>query len=167
MDLFAYRLCHQLPQFIAGKPFPNRYNAAVLGQNVSICLLYFQSNKSNSDKGPSWKGRTNDNSYTNMANTTLVSSSIWDFNAILNAVDTLTGSTVRSSRKKSISSKRNLILATWKVTGNPVRWNEFHAMQPSLYLRQEDRVLLQVTNRFWESGLGDVLGEKLIHFVYL
>ena len=139
-------------QYVAGKPFPNKHNAAVLVQNLSICLLSFQSDKSNSEKGQSWKGRTNDNSYTNMANTTLVSSSIWDFNAILTAVDTITGSTVRSSRKKNISSKRNLILATWKVTGTPVRWNEFHAMQPSLYLRQEDRVLLQVTNWYeWTS----------------
>ena len=51
-------------------------------------------------------------------------------------------------KKTLFSSKRKLVLATWKATGNPVRWSEFHAMQPSLYLRQEDRVLLEVANRF-------------------
>ena len=36
------------------------------------------------------------------------------------------------------------MLAACKVTGNPLRWKEFQAMQPSLNLGQEDRALLQV-----------------------
>ena len=39
-------------------------------------------------------------------------------------------------------------------------------MQPSLYPSQEDRFLLQVTNRPGKSGLAGVLGKKLIHFVH-
>ena len=69
----------------------------------------FQSYKSNSEKGPSRKGRTNDNSYTNMANTTLVSSSVRDFNVMSTAVGTIARSTVRSSRKQTpFSSKQEI-----------------------------------------------------------
>ena len=67
----------------------------------------FQSDKSNSEKGPSRKRRANDNSYTNIANTTLVSSSVRNVNAVSTAVDTTSRSTVRSSRKQtSFSSKQ-------------------------------------------------------------
>ena len=69
--------------------------------------------------------------------------------------------------KHPLVQNRKLMLATWKVTGNPLRWKEFQAMQPSLYPSQEDRVLLQVTNRPGISGLAGVLGKKLIHFVHL
>ena len=69
--------------------------------------------------------------------------------------------------KHPLVQNRKLMLAVWKVTGNPLRWMEFQAMQPSLYPSQEDRVLLQVTNRPGISGLAGVLGKKLIHFVHL
>ena len=58
--------------------------------------------KSNSEKGPSRKGRTNDNSYTNMANTTLVSSSVTDGNAMSTAVDAIT-------RSSQILKERNTL----------------------------------------------------------
>ena len=67
----------------------------------------FQTDKSNSEKGPSRKRRANDNSYTNIANTTLVSSSVRNVNAVSTAVNTTSRSTVRSSRKQtSFSSKQ-------------------------------------------------------------
>ena len=73
----------------------------------------FQSDKFNSKKGLSRKDRTND-SYTNMANTTSVFSSVRDVNAMPTDVDMIARSTARSSRKqKSFSSKRET-----KVTGN-------------------------------------------------
>ena len=73
----------------------------------------FQSDKLNSKKGLSRKDRTND-SYTNMANTTSVFSSVRDVNAMPTDVDMIARSTARSSRKqKSFSSKRET-----KVTGN-------------------------------------------------
>ena len=73
----------------------------------------FQSDKLNSKKGLSRKDRTND-SYTNMANTTWVFSSVRDVNAMPTDVDMIARSTARSSRKqKSFSSKRET-----KVTGN-------------------------------------------------
>ena len=69
--------------------------------------------------------------------------------------------------KHPLVQNKKLMLAAWKVTGNPLRWMEFQAMQPSLYPSQEDRVLLQVTNRPGISGLAGVLGKKSIHFVQL
>ena len=70
-----------------------------------------------------------------MANTTLVSSSVRDANAMPTAVDTIVTSTVRSSKKKYLLiPNRRLMLLAWKVTGNPLRWKEFQAMQPNLYL---------------------------------
>ena len=91
------------------KKHSNRCNVTVLKQNFSICFPSFQSYKSNSEKGPSRKGRTNYNSYTNMANTTLVSSSVRDFNVISTAVDTIARSTNRSSRKQTpFSSKQEI-----------------------------------------------------------
>ena len=69
-------------------------------------LFPFQSDKSNSEKGPSRKRRTN-NSYSNMANTTLVSSFVRDVNVMPTAVETTVRSTFRSSRKQTpFSSKR-------------------------------------------------------------
>ena len=91
------------------KKHSNRCNVAVLEQNVSICFPPFQSYKSNSEKGLSRKGRTNDNNNTNMANTTLVSSSVRDFNVMSTAVGTIARSTVRSSRKQTpFSSKQEI-----------------------------------------------------------
>ena len=52
------------------------------------------------------------------------------------------------------------MLAAWEVTGNPLRWKEFQVTQPNLYPSQEDRVLLQVTNRPGISGLAGVLGKN-------
>ena len=62
--------------------------------------------------------------------------------------------------KHPLVQNRKLMLATWKVTGNPLRWKEFQAMQPNLYPSQEYRVLSQVTNRPGISGLADVLGKN-------
>ena len=59
----------------------------------------FQSDKSNSEKGASRKGRVNDNTYANMANTTLVYTSVRDVNTVPTAGGTIARSTVRSSRK--------------------------------------------------------------------
>ena len=62
----------------------------------------FQSDKSNSGKHPSRKDRANDNSFNNMAITTLVSYSVRDFIAIPIAMKS-----VRSSRKQTpFSSKQ-------------------------------------------------------------
>ena len=69
-------------------------------------MFPYASFQSDADRGPSRKGRTNDNSYTNMANTTLVSSSVRDVNAMLTAVDTISRSTVRSSRKQTLFSSK-------------------------------------------------------------
>ena len=68
--------------------------------------------------------------------------------------------------KYPLVQNRKLLLAAWKVTGNPLRWKEFQVMQPSLYPSQ-DQVLLHVTNRPGISGLAGVLGKKLTHFVHL
>ena len=46
--------------------------------------------------------------------------------------------------KHPLVQNRKLILEAWKVTGNPLRWKEFQAMQPSLYPSQEDRALLKL-----------------------
>ena len=89
------------------KQHSNRSNATVLEQNFSICFPPFQSGKSNSEKGASRKGRVNDNTYTNMANTTLVYTSVRDVNTVPTAVGTIARSTVRSSRKQiPFSSKQ-------------------------------------------------------------
>ena len=69
-------------------------------------MFPYASFQSDADRCPSRKGRTNDNSYTNMANTTLVSSSVRDVNAMLTAVDTISRSTVRSSRKQTLFSSK-------------------------------------------------------------
>ena len=152
------------------KQSTNRCNATVLEQNVSpIYFPPFQSDKSNSEKGPSRKGRTNDNSYTNMANATswypLLLEMPMQCPVLLTSLSDLLLDP--QGNKHPLVQNRKLMLAVWKVTGNPLRWMEFQAMQPSLYPSQEDRVLLQVTNRPGISGLAGVLGKKLIHFVHL
>ena len=81
------------------------------------------------------------------------------------AVDTIARSTIRSSRKQipmkhPLVQNRKLMLAAWEVTGNLLRWKEFQVTQPNLYPSQEDRVLLQVTNRPGISGLAGVLGKN-------
>ena len=57
-------------------------------QNVSI-RYPLQSDKLHSEKRRSRKGRTGGNSYTNMANTALVSSSVRDVNVMPTAVESL------------------------------------------------------------------------------
>ena len=44
--------------------------------------------------------------------------------------------------KHPLVQNRQIIIAAWKVTGNPLKRKEFQAMQPSLYASQEDWVLL-------------------------
>ena len=81
------------------KQHSNRCNAVVLP-------LPFQSDNLNYENAPPRKGRRNDNSYTNMANTTLVYSSVRDVNAMPTAADTTARSTVRSSRKQRLFSSK-------------------------------------------------------------
>ena len=52
------------------------------------------------------------------------------------------------------------MLAVCKVTGDPLRWKEFQAMQSNLYPSQEDRILFQVTNWPGISELAGVLGKN-------
>ena len=110
VDLFASRLCHHLPQYAAWKPDPNSIVTDPMQQCWNKIFPYafpFQSDKSNSEKGASRKGRVNDNTYTNMANTTLVYTSVRDVNTVPTAVGTIARSTVRSSRKQiPFSSKQ-------------------------------------------------------------
>ena len=146
MELFAYRLCHQPRQYVAGQPFPNICNAAVLEQNVFIRFLSFQSDKSSSEKGPPRKVRT----WQTQPYYPLLFEISMQHSLLLTPLSDLL---LDPQGKTLFSLKRKLILATWEVKGNPVRWNEIHAMQPRLYPRQEDQVLLQVRNRFWKSRL--------------
>ena len=139
------------------KQHSNRCNATVLEQNFSICFPPFQSDKSNSEKGPSRKGRTNDNSYTNMANTTLVPSSVRDVYAMSTAVETITRSTVRSSRKQTpFSSKQETNVSGLEGYRKSLEMKEISSNAAKLNPSQDDRVLLQVTNRPGISGLAGV-----------
>ena len=72
-----------------------------VGTKCFHTLSPFQSDKSNSEKGPSRKGKANDNSYTSMANTTSVTSAVRDVNAMSTAVGTTARSTLRSSRRQT------------------------------------------------------------------
>ena len=137
-----------------------------VGKKCSHKLSPFQCDKSNSKKSLSRKKRRNDNSYTNMTNTTLVSSSVRDVNAIPTAADTNARFTGRSSRKQTpLVQNGKLLLADWKVKRNPLRCMAYQAIQPSLYPSHKDRGLLQVANHPGICELADVLGKKLIHFV--
>ena len=73
---------------VPSKHHSNRCNATVFEQNVSI-RYPLQSDKLHSEKRRSRKGRTGGNSYTNMANTALVSSSVRDINVMPTAVESL------------------------------------------------------------------------------
>ena len=120
----------------------NRCNATVLEQNVSICFPLFHSDNSNSEQGPSRKGRTNDNSYTKMRNTTLVSNSVryveMQFPLLLLLKPLPDLLLDLQGNKHPLVQNRQIIIAAWKVTGNPLKRKEFQAMQPSLYPSQED-----------------------------
>ena len=48
--------------------------------------------------------------------------------------------------KHSFVQNGKLTLATWKITRNLLRWKEFQAKEPSLYLCQGDHFLLKDTN---------------------
>ena len=69
--------------------------------------------------------------------------------------------------KHPLVQNRQIIIAAWKVTGNPLKRKEFQAMQPSLYASQEDWVLLSVTDRSQIIGIAGMLGKKQIHCVHL
>ena len=51
--------------------------------------------------------------------------------------------------KHPLVQNRKLMLAAWKVTGNPLKWKEFQAMQSSLRLSQEDWVTIASYKSAW------------------
>ena len=65
VDLFASRLCHQLPQHVSWKPDTNSIATDVMQQCWNKIFPYtfppFQSHKSNFEKGLPRKGKANDN----------------------------------------------------------------------------------------------------------
>ena len=69
------------------KQHSKRCSTTMLEENVSIWFPTFQLDRSNSEKGPPRKDRKNDNSYTPMANSTWVSFSRRDVDAMRAAVD--------------------------------------------------------------------------------
>ena len=77
-----------------------------------------------------------------MANTTLVSSTVRDVNAIPTVVDTTARSTVRSSMKQTtpFTSKRETNASGLEIYTKSYEMDG----KPSLYRSQEDQVLLQV-----------------------
>ena len=91
-----------------------------------------------------------------MANTTLVSCSVRDINAMSTVNDTTARSAVRSSRNQApISSKRET-----NVSGLPSLRRKEYQGQPSLYSSQEGWVLLQIANRTGINGLAGELGKN-------
>ena len=146
----------------------NRCNAIGLERNISIYFLFFQSDKSDFEKGPSRKGRTNyivTPTWQTPPWYPLLLEMSMQFPLLLTPLpDVLLDP---QGNKHHLVQNGKLMLAACEVTGNPLRWKEFQAMQPSLYLNQEDRVLLQVTNQPGTSGLAGVIGKKLINFVHI
>ena len=99
LDLFAFRLCHQLPQHVAWKPNSNSLAADTIqrcwNKMFPFAFPLFSLISQILRKILSGNCKTNDNSYTHMTNTTLVSSSVRDVNAMPTTVDTTARSTVR------------------------------------------------------------------------
>ena len=108
------------------KQHNNRCNATVLEQNVSICFPPSPFNLISRILKKVCQEEVKQmiiHSYTDMANTTLLSSSVTDVNAMPTAVDATARSIVTSSKNKPpLVQNRKLMLAVWKVTGNPLRW---------------------------------------------
>ena len=89
-----------------------------VGTKCFHILPPFEFDKSNSEKGPSRKGRTNDNSYTNMANRTLVSSSVREVNAMPTAVDTIADLLLDPQENNHFLVQTRMLKSFWFKTGN-------------------------------------------------
>ena len=92
-------------------------------------LSPYQSEKSNSVKGSSRKGRANDNSYTTMPNTTFVSFLLemsMQFSLLLTSLSDLLLDP--QGNKHPLVQNGKLMSTAWKVTGSRLRWKEVQAI---------------------------------------
>ena len=136
-----------------------------LGTKCFHKLFSFQSDKSSLEKGPSRKGRTNNNTWQLQPGYPPLLEMSMQCLLLLTPLPDLLLDPQRN--KHPLVQNGKLMLAAWKFTRNPLRLKEFQAMQSSLYPSQEDQVLLQVTNQPGISGLASVLGKKVVNFVNL
>ena len=172
MDLFASRLCHPLSQYLAWKPDPSRIATDAMQQCWNKVLPYVFPPLSLISR--ILKKVRQEKVEQMIIVTPTCRAQPWHPLLLEMSMQCPLLLTPLSDllldpqgNRHPLVQNRKLMIAAWKVTGNPLRWKEFQAMQPSLYHSQEDRVLLPVTNRPGISGLAGVLGKKLIHFVHL
>ena len=153
---------------IRSKQHSNRCNTTVLEQNVSTRFPAFQPGNLNSEKGRSGKGRINDNSYTNMANTTLVSSSVRDVNAMPTAVDTIPRSTAKSSRKQTpFSSKQETNASGLECYRKSLEMEGISSNAAKLISQSRRPCSIASYKLTWNKWTSWSVREKMIHFVHL
>ena len=172
VDLFASRLCHQLPQYMAWKPDPNSFATdamqqdwnkmfgfafppfsligrvinKVLRENVEAMILVT----------PTWQ--------TQPWYTLLLRMPIQRPLLLLTLPNLLLNPL---GEKHPLVKTSFLRLAAWKITGKPWKSKEFQALQPNLSSCPGDQVQLRLTNRPGKSRLAGFVDNKLIQFIRL
>ena len=168
VDLFASRLSHQVPGYMAWKPDPGSRATDALKQNWKNLFPYafpsIHSHRPGFNK--SEKGKSTVNSgYSTLASSawyaTLLQMSIKDPLFLPQYKDLLKNP---SGQIHPLVTNKSLQLGAWMVSGNIWQQKEYQSRLQTLYKtvgEQEKRLL---TNRPGISCLAGVINKKLIHF---
>ena len=164
IGLFASRLSHQLPVYIAWKADPHHLGTDAMQQIWSHQLLYafppFALIPRVLRKG---SGEHDDSDNTSMANSSLVprTSEVVSRKTITN---TKSQDSFNKSSVHPLVRNQTLRLAAWKGSGKSCLRKEFRKQLPFLSQVQGGMAQSLITIRPGGSGLTGVLKRKLIHF---
>ena len=172
IDLFASRLSHQIPTYVAWKPDPHSHATDAFQQNWSHKLLYAFPpfcmipkvlNKTLKEQvpkliliTPAW---TTQVWYPKILNMSIKSPILlpWRKDLLKNP----------KGETHTLAQNRTLQLAVCAISGLDCRRREFQRQLPTLSPGQEDQILIQIMSRSGESGPAGVLEGKLIHFLVI
>ena len=172
IDLFASRLCHQIPQYMAWKPDPHSLKTDAMSQTWSQALPYAFPpfslimkvlRKVEEEKverlmliTPTW--------HTQVWYPVLLQMSIMN-PVLLPCHPNLLLSPTGGKHKLVLNKSPRLLV--WMVSGNVSLRKGYQDQLQFSSPRQEERVLTQITRRPGGSGLAGVLGSRLIPFQHL
>ena len=171
-DLFASRLSHQIPTYVAWKADAHSHAIDAFQQNwahkslysfPSFCMIPKVFNKTLKEKvprliliTPAW---TTQVWYPKILNMSIKSPILLPWRKDL----------LKNPKREihPLVKNRTLQLMAWTVSRQDCRRREFQRQLPPLSPGQEDQILMQIMIRPGESGLAGVLEGKLIHFLVI
>ena len=157
VDLFASRLCHQLRLYVEWKPDPNSIAADGMQQCWNKIFPY---------TFPPFSLISQ--ILKNMGNTTLVSSSVEDVNAMPIAVDTIARSTVRSSKKQTFfNSEQETNVSGLKGYRKSLETEEISSNAAKLISQSRRSGPIASQKSTWKKWTSWCVREKMIHFLHL